>query len=73
MKNQKSQPLTSQIQSLKEIIKDLAQLENNDSAELVSQLLKIMVSLFEEVERRLLELENKKKLWLKNSKLKPLF
>lgn len=52
--------LAQKIQSLEEIIKDLDQLESNDSAETVSQLLKIMTNLFEEVEQRLTELEKKK-------------
>lgn len=52
--------LTQKIQSLKEIIKELDQLENNDSAETVSQLLKIMANMFKEVEQRLTELEKKK-------------
>jgi len=58
MKSQKTlSKLTQKIQSLKEIIKDLDQLENNDAAEITSQLLKIIVDLFEQVEKRLTELE----------------
>ena len=49
--------LTPKIQSLKEIIKDLESLESNQEAETVSQLLKIIVDLFEQVEKRLTELE----------------
>jgi hypothetical protein len=49
--------LTQKIQSLKPIIKELKQLENNDTAETISELLKIMVSLFEEVDQRLKALE----------------
>ena len=48
--------LTLKIQSLKQIIKDLKKLENNQEAETISQLLKIMVSLFEEVDQRLTKL-----------------
>jgi hypothetical protein len=51
--------LTQKIQSLKEIIKDLDQLENNDLAEIISQLLKIMISLIEELDQRLKPLEKK--------------
>ena len=58
MQNQKSlSKLTLKIQSLKQIIKELKQLENNDTAETISELLKIMVSLFEEVDQRLKALE----------------
>jgi len=57
MQNQKSlSKLTLKIQSLKQIIKELKQLENNDTAETISELLKIMVSLFEEVDQRLTKL-----------------
>ena len=57
MQNQKSlSKLTQKIQSLKPIIKELKQLENNDTAETISELLKIMVSLFEEVDQRLTKL-----------------
>ena len=57
MQNQKTlSKLTLKIQSLKQIIKELKQLENNDSVETVSELLKIMVSLFEEVDQRLTKL-----------------
>ena len=49
--------LTLKIQKIKQIIKELDQLENNDSAETISQLLKMMTSLFEEVNQRLTELE----------------
>jgi len=49
--------LTPKIQLLKEIIKDLESLESNQEAETVSQLLKIIVDLFEQVEKRLTELE----------------
>jgi len=51
--------LKTKIQSLKEIIKELDQLENNDLAEITSQLLKIMISLIEELDQRLTELEKK--------------
>ena len=61
--------LTQKIQSLKQIIKELKQLENNDTAENLTQLLKMMVSLFEEVDQRLTELAIV--IWTKNSKLKP--
>ena len=58
MKSKKtSSKLTLKIQQIKEIIKDLDQLENNDSAEIISQLLKMMSNLFEEVDQRLTELE----------------
>ncbi len=58
MKSQKTlSKLTPKIQSLKEIIKDLESLESNQEAETVSQLLKIIVDLFEQVEKRLTELE----------------
>ena len=57
MQNQKSlSKLTLKIQSLKQIIKELKQLENNDAVETISELLKIMVSLFEEVDQRLTKL-----------------
>ena len=57
MQNQKTlSKLTLKIQSLKQIIKELKQLENNDSVETISELLKIMVSLFEEVDQRLTKL-----------------
>ena len=57
MQNQKTlSKLTLKIQSLKQIIKELKQLENNDTAETISELLKIMVSLFEEVDQRLTKL-----------------
>lgn len=49
--------LTQKIQSLKKIIQDLDQLENNDSAEMISLLLKKLTSLFEEIEQRLTKLE----------------
>lgn len=63
--------LTQKIQSLKATIKDLDQLENNNSAEIVSQLLVIMTNMFKEVEQRLIELESKMIcLKLKNSKTK---
>jgi hypothetical protein len=56
MQNQKTlSKLTQKIQSLKQIIKELKQLENNDLVE--TELLKIMVSLFEEVDQRLKALE----------------
>ena len=51
--------LTQKIQSLKETIKDLEQLKNNDSAELVSLLLKRLTSMLEEVDQRLTALEKK--------------
>jgi hypothetical protein len=58
MKSQKTlSKLTLKIQKIKQIIKELEQLENNDSAETISELLKMMVSLFEEVDQRLTELE----------------
>jgi len=58
MKSQKTlSKLTPKIQSLKEIIKDLESLESNQEAETISQLLKIIVDLFEQVEKRLTELE----------------
>ena len=58
MQNQKTlSKLTLKIQSLKQIIKELKQLENNDAVETISELLKIMVSLFEEVDQRLKALE----------------
>ena len=57
MQNQKTlSKLTLKIQSLKQIIKELKQLENNDAVETISELLKIMVSLFEEVDQRLTKL-----------------
>ena len=52
--------LALKISKIKQIIKELAALEqeeNNQEAETVSQLLKMMVSLFEEVDQRLTELE----------------
>jgi hypothetical protein len=49
--------LKTKIQSLKEIIKELDQLENNDSAAITSQLLKIITDLFEELDQRLTKLE----------------
>jgi hypothetical protein len=52
--------LKTKIQSLKQIIKELDQLENNDSAEITSQLLKIMISLIEEIDQRLKVLEKEK-------------
>jgi hypothetical protein len=58
MKSKKiSSNLSLKIQKIKQAIKELDQLENNDSAEMVSQLLKMMTNLFEEVDQRLTELE----------------
>ena len=48
--------LTQKIQSLKQIIKDLDKLENQE-AEITSQLLKIIADLFQELDQRLTELE----------------
>ena len=48
--------LKTKIQSLKQIIKDLDKLENQE-AENFSQLLKIMISLIEELDQRLKALE----------------
>jgi hypothetical protein len=54
--------LSLKIQKIKELSKELKRLEqkeNNQGAGTISQLLKIMSSLFEEVDQRLTELENK--------------
>jgi hypothetical protein len=53
--------LTLKIQKIKELVKhleNLEQAENNQEAGVISQLLKMMTSLFEEVNQRLTELEN---------------
>jgi phage host-nuclease inhibitor protein Gam len=56
----KKQKLALKIQKIKEIIKEfkrLEQKENDQVAGAVSQLLKMMSDLFEEVDQRLTELE----------------
>jgi hypothetical protein len=55
----KNQNLSLKIQKIRQIIKELDQLKNNNSAEFTSQLLKMMTDLLEEVDQRLTELENK--------------
>jgi len=58
MKTKKSQQkLAAKIHKIKEIIKHLENLKNNPEAGVISQLLKMMSSLFEEVDQRLTELE----------------
>jgi ribosome-binding protein aMBF1 (putative translation factor) len=58
MKTKKSQQkLALKIHKIKAIIKHLENLKNNPEAEVISQLLKMMSSLFEEVDQRLTELE----------------
>jgi len=51
--------LKTKIQSLKEIIKDLKSLKSNPEAKTISQLLKIITDLCQEVDHRLTELEKK--------------
>ena len=56
----KNKQLSLKIQKLKKIVKvlkDLEQKENNQEAGTISYLLKMMSSLFEEVDQRLTELE----------------
>ena len=53
----KQPKLALKISKIKSIIKDLDKLENNPEAENLSQLLKMMADLFEEVDQRLTELE----------------
>ncbi len=49
--------LSLKISKIKSIIKDLDKLENNPEAENLSQLLKMMTDLFQEVDQRLTKLE----------------
>jgi hypothetical protein len=49
----------SQLQELIKVLESLEQKENNQAAGTVSQLLKMMTSLLEEVDHRLTELEKK--------------
>ncbi len=56
----KQPKLASKISKIKQIIKDLENLEqkeNDQGAGVISQLLKIMADLFEDVEQRLTKLE----------------
>ena len=56
----KQPKLASKISKIKQIIKDLENLEqkeNDQGAGVISQLLKMMADLFEEVDQRLTELE----------------
>jgi hypothetical protein len=61
MKTKKNkQELFLKIQKIKELVKDLENLEqkeNNQEAGIISQLLKMISSMFEDVEQRLKELE----------------
>jgi hypothetical protein len=57
--NQNNQKLTSKINQIKAIIKDLQSLENHPETETITSLLVIMADLFEAVNQRLTALEKK--------------